>query len=427
MIRKHIIKEGADWWKIFANRITKEASNKAIENGCNNELVNNLLNNSNIFVEKNGDGYVLFNNNDIICKVPKTSSFDDMVVMSINGLTNWITTKLNKNNLIESINVDNNQESKNATIKVNFNAYYSEKSKKFDGGLYPILEYIKDNKLKNVIVRLDYDKKNTTSWDEVDLYCSELSIKKLSFSINDTYPKYTAYIECNRKYVRFLIKMLIQMASLGNGGHSYGILINDKQFNFDGDGADHISSINDIKIDKKVYSDINKQIDIYNKSLNNDKNMNENKKQIKLTESEFKHIVSESVKSVINEISKSGLKKKWINKIYKVITPLTSRIYIDEAWENAKYVLRVIDELLDEYGFNYDKYGNVTSKKAEMNSWCENGGYWKPMHEFPNYKEFKFSIYFSENDFEINGSLKCHSAGKLNDPFEKYDITVTMW
>ena len=107
--------------------------------------------------------------------------------MSINGLTNWITTKLNKNNLIESMNVDNNQEPKNASIKVSFNAYYSEKSKKFDGGLYPILEYIKDNKLKNVIVRLDYDKKNTTSWDEVDLYCSELSIKKLSFSIKRRY------------------------------------------------------------------------------------------------------------------------------------------------------------------------------------------------------------------------------------------------
>jgi predicted transposase len=142
--------------------------------------------------------------------------------------------------------------------------------------------------------------------------------------------------------------MLIQMASLGNGGHSYGILINDKQFNFDGDGSDHISSINDITLNKKVYSDINKQIDIYNKALNNDKNMNEDKKQIKLTESEFKQLVSESVKSVINEISKSGLKKKWINKIYKVITPLTSHIYIDEAWQNAKYVLRVIDELLDE-------------------------------------------------------------------------------
>lgn len=414
MKRKNILKEGADWWKIFANRIIKEASYKAIENGCNEELVNNLIANSNIHVINDNDKCILADDNDIICQVPaKMTNFNDLVKMSINGITNWITTKLNKNDLTESIDADNIQVSKNASIKVNFNAYYSEKSKKFDGGLYPILEYIKDNKLKNVIVRLDYDKKNTTSWDEVDLYCSELSIKKLSFSISDTYPKYTAYIECNPKYVRFLIKMLIQMASLGNGGHSYGILINDKQFNFDGDGADHISSINDITLNKEVYSDINKQVDIYNKSLNNDKNMNENKKQIKLTESEFKHIVSESVKSVINEISKSGLKKKWINKIYKVITPLTSSIYRDEAWQNAKYVLNAIE--------------NVVNKNAEMNVWCENGGYWKQIHEFPNYKEYKFSIYFSEYDFEINGSLKCHSAGTLEDPFERYDITVTMW
>lgn len=62
-----------------------------------------------------------------------------------------------------------------------------------------------------------------------------------------------------------------------------------------------------------------------------------------------------------------------------------------------------------------------------MNVWCENGGYWKQIHEFPNYKEYKFSIYFSIDDFEINGSLKCHSAGTLEDPFGRYDITVTMW
>ena len=35
MKRKHIIKEGADWWKIFANRISKEASNKDTSNVLN--------------------------------------------------------------------------------------------------------------------------------------------------------------------------------------------------------------------------------------------------------------------------------------------------------------------------------------------------------------------------------------------------------
>jgi hypothetical protein len=63
MRKNKILKESADWWKIFANRIIKEASNQAIENGCNGKLVENLLTNSNIFVEKSEDGYVLFNNN----------------------------------------------------------------------------------------------------------------------------------------------------------------------------------------------------------------------------------------------------------------------------------------------------------------------------------------------------------------------------
>ncbi len=31
------------------------------------------------------------------------------------------------------------------------------------------------------------------------------------------------------------------------------------------------------------------------------------------------------------------------------------------------------------------------------------------------------------NGIEINGSLKCHSAGTIEDPFDRYDITITLW
>ena len=36
---------------------------------------------------------------------------------------------------------------KQVDLKVEFDAYYNKKSETFDGGLYPILEYIKENKL----------------------------------------------------------------------------------------------------------------------------------------------------------------------------------------------------------------------------------------------------------------------------------------
>ena len=115
MRNNNILKEGADWWKIFANRIVKEASYKAIENGCNEELVNNLIANSNIHVINDNDKCILVDDNDIICQIPtKTTNFNDLVKISINGITNWITTKINKNNLTESIDGENLQDSKNA-------------------------------------------------------------------------------------------------------------------------------------------------------------------------------------------------------------------------------------------------------------------------------------------------------------------------
>ena len=51
----------------------------------------------------------------------------------------------------------------------------------------------------------------------------------------------------------------------------------------------------------------------------------------------------------------------------------------------------------------------------------ENGGYWKCYGEFPNYKEYKFTIQLNDGPI-INGSLKCHAAGTMEDTFDKYDI-----
>ena len=43
-------------------------------------------------------------------------------------------------------------------IKIDFNAYYNERKGVFDdGGVYPILEYLKDNKLKDALRKLTDD------------------------------------------------------------------------------------------------------------------------------------------------------------------------------------------------------------------------------------------------------------------------------
>lgn len=189
-------------------------------------------------------------------------------------------------------------------IKIDFNAYYSEKKGVFnDGGIYPILEYLKDNKLKDALVRLDVDDKNKNSWDEVDLFCKELSIKKLDYTVNkNKHPKYTANVTCSPASGKSLIKMLIKMAELGNCGHSYMILVNDKKFSFDGDGADHISSINDTEVNHELFSNINKQIDIYNKGVQKeDENVNESSCRFKITENDIANMVEEAIRKVINK------------------------------------------------------------------------------------------------------------------------------
>ena len=188
-------------------------------------------------------------------------------------------------------------------IKIDFNAYYSEKKGVFnDGGIYPILEYLKDNKLKDALVRLDVDDKNKNSWEEVDLFCKELSINSLDYTVDEkSHPKYTANLTCNPASGKSLIKMLVQMGFLGNGGHSYSILINDKRFSFDGDGADYISSINDTKVNRELLS-VDKQIDVYNKGVQKeDENLNESSRCFKITENDIANMVEEAIRKVINK------------------------------------------------------------------------------------------------------------------------------
>jgi hypothetical protein len=102
--------------------------------------------------------------------------------------------------------------------------------------------------------------------------------------------------------IRCLIKILVEIGKLGNGGHSYTIFIGDKSFGFDGDGADQISSINDFSLNKDLFSNTYKLIDIYNKGIDKkeEDTLNENKSiKINLTENELRKLIKESVKKIL--------------------------------------------------------------------------------------------------------------------------------
>ena len=133
------------------------------------------------------------------------------------------------------------------------------------------------------------------------------------------------------------------------------------------------------------------------------------KKQIiKLTEHDLHNII----KSCINEVSLSYEKKKIINKIHKVTQPLTAKFYSDSNWEGVNNLCQTIQQTIQNNG--------------ELNVWVDNGGYWKQIGEFPNYKEYKIQILMN-NGIEINGSIKCHAAGTAEDTFQKYDMTINLW
>lgn len=188
---------------------------------------------------------------------------------------------------------------KKVKVEIKFSGYYNDKQQSFEGGLVEILEYIKGKKLKNAVVRLDVGKKNEITWEEEAVFCPELSIKNIGYKIIEgTFKKFIANCECSPLSAKSLIKVLVKMAALGNGGHSYNILINDDGFNFDGDGADHISSINGIDMCSEIYSNTYKQSDIYKKGLEGDENVNES---IKITKDDIVEMVEESIKKILSK------------------------------------------------------------------------------------------------------------------------------
>jgi hypothetical protein len=193
---------------------------------------------------------------------------------------------------------------KKVKLEIKFSGYYNDKHQSFDGGLVEILEYIKGKKLKNAIVRLDVGKKNEITWEEEAVFCPELSIKNIGYKIIEgTFKKFIANVECSPLSAKSLIKVLVKMAALGNGGHSYSILINEDSFGFDGDGSDHISSINGIDMCSEIYSSAYKQSDIYNKGLEGEETseMNESASSIKITKNDIKFMVNETINKILQK------------------------------------------------------------------------------------------------------------------------------
>lgn len=137
------------------------------------------------------------------------------------------------------------------------------------------------------------------------------------------------------------------------------------------------------------------------------------KKVIRLTENEINNIVSNTVKSVLKEANSAYINRKYINLLYKTIerSGLTSQLFNDDYWLGKDKICELIENI-----------DGVTDFKITV----DNGGYRQNKDGDAHWKEYKLLIEF-ENLIVINGILNCHGAGTIEDPFSRYDITVSFW
>jgi len=111
---------------------------------------------------------------------------------------------------------------------------------------------------------------------------------------------------------------------------------------------------------------------------------------------------------------KTGTSKKSLkNKIYKIIAPITQKMYSDDYWQGVGLVWKAFDEL----GLDWDMTDNYYGS----------GQYDKTMP--PERKTWKFEINFINERGRPNimyGVLVAAGSGSVEEPLSRYDITVNM-
>lgn len=124
----------------------------------------------------------------------------------------------------------------------------------------------------------------------------------------------------------------------------------------------------------------------------------------------------------INESSASRTEEKsyrlslLINRLYTASRPFTMHSYSDEGWQNVgehidalRKVRGVIDIFTESPLGGYRNYYGGQSIDDEH----------------PAYKEYRLEI---ETEYGyVIGRLICHSAGRKDDVFSRYDMTCTFW
>ena len=105
------------------------------------------------------------------------------------------------------------------------------------------------------------------------------------------------------------------------------------------------------------------------------------------------------------------------NLIYEGTSKLTSRLYHDDSWDGVSMVRMEIDYIINQNGGGYYSVISV-----------HNGGYCTSKDGMSKWKEYWIDIYSNDSDHPvIQGTLNCHAAGTVEDPFKSYDMSLVIW
>ena len=133
----------------------------------------------------------------------------------------------------------------------------------------------------------------------------------------------------------------------------------------------------------------------------------------KIFESSFSFSETEFDKSI-----KAPEKKKVQNAIYKQLekTGTTGKFYRDDAWEGVGLVKKDIQDAF--------KTIKNPEHEYEVSIAPDEGGYRKSKDGMSQWKQYKVEIYVkgAEQPF-MGGTLNCHAAGTVEDPFDMYDMS----
>lgn len=106
-------------------------------------------------------------------------------------------------------------------------------------------------------------------------------------------------------------------------------------------------------------------------------------------------------------------------KIYQILTGVADGIFRDDSWEGVKKIWKTLDENKIHWTLVDSEYG-VSPNFAQSFP----GPKWRIPNDF---KQWKFEIKFINNNQRetiLHGRIVASGAGSMEDPLEKYDITV---